>query len=240
MKYFNIAILILLLYLGIEGLVFWYRVNHLPALPDIVQKNQTLGQGPGLKYIAAGDSTAVGEGASEVSKTYTYRVAEYLSNKHKVEYKNIATIGATTKDVVEKQLSEIVASQPDVVTVSIGANDITHWVSGDEILDNYQTIIEKLTNETQARIYIANIPGLENAQLLPWVYRNYLDRRSIQLNQEIIGFETDRVRFIDIHDFGWSRFPDIQTTFAADHFHPNDLGYTNWTDAFLDQIHKDF
>jgi lysophospholipase L1-like esterase len=44
------------------------------------------------------------------------------------------------------------------------------------------------------------------------------------------------VHVVDIHEFGWKNYPDINVTFAKDKFHPSDEGYNNWTKAFLSKI----
>jgi lysophospholipase L1-like esterase len=46
------------------------------------------------------------------------------------------------------------------------------------------------------------------------------------------------VQIVNIHDFGWDKFPDLSVTYAADNFHPNDDGYQNWANAFLEKIQE--
>ncbi len=234
----KIILILILLYLIFELGLFFYKYTHRPDLPDIDQSQKTLGTGPGLRYIAAGDSTAVGVGASETEKTHAYQIAENLSEAHTVVYKNIGVIGATTKDVLEKQIDEIVAYEPDIVTVSIGGNDATHLVSRKAILHNYENIVARLEQETTAQIYITNTLYFKGANILPWFYIALIEYRSKSLNRKILDLESDRIHVVNIHDFGWSQFPDMRTTYAADRFHPNDTGYANWLAAFLDKITK--
>ncbi len=239
MKFVTILFTAILLYIGIEFLFFYYKESHLPQLPTIDQSSKVFGSGSQLRYIAAGDSTAVGYGASEASKTYTYQVAEYLSKNHAVEYKNIAVTGAKTTDVLNNQVQQIIDYQPDVITISIGPNDATHLVSSDQILSNYKLIIDKLEQQTSAKIYITNIANFDQATVLPWFYRSILKYRSNKINPQILALEDSRVKIIDIYNFDWKDY-DRQKTYAADHFHPNDLGYQNWTNAFLSKIGKDY
>jgi acyl-CoA thioesterase I len=204
--------------------------------PEIKQEDKQFGTGPALRYIAAGDSTAVGEGASSVEKTYAYRLAEHFAKDHTVSYKNIAVTGATTFDVMEKQLMQIIAFEPDVVTISAGANDRTHLKSNSAIYTNLKSIIDILTDRTSAKIYITDIPNFTGAKLLPKPYIWFLESESKKLNPKLKDLETDRVKIVNIHDFGWDQYPDLQVTFAADNFHPNDEGYNNWTNAFMSRI----
>ncbi len=229
---------ILVVYLVIEFGLFAYKYYHLPKLVVIDQSNKTLGSGPNIKYIAAGDSTGVGYGASSLEKTYTYQLAQFFAKTHTVEYKNISVVGYKTQDVLDKQVQEIINFKPDIITISMGPNDATHLVSPSKILENYKAIIAKLEQGTTAKIYITDIANFDNATVLPFVFYKFIEYRSSKINPQLLSLEDDRVKIIDIHNFGWSEAPfnNRELTYAADHFHPNDLGYQNWTNAFLNKI----
>ncbi len=235
MKYFIGVIILVLVY----GLFTYGRIVYIARHsknPEIKQESSELGQGPPLRYIAAGDSTAVGIGASSVKDTYPYKVAQTLSANLTVSYSNVAVSGAKTEDVLIKQLPKIIQSSPDVVTISIGANSATHLRSVQSIIADYRNIIAALTEKTHAQIYITNIANFTGARLLPWWYVSLLEYRSKKINSQIGELETDRVKIINIHDFGWDKYPDRQITYSFDHFHPSDIGYQNWTNAFVEKI----
>lgn len=233
------AVLILfglaVLYFGLELAVFYYRETHLPRLPYIDLSDKTLGNGPALRYIAAGDSTGVGYGASVAELTYTYQISQFLAKDHTIEHKNISVIGAKTQDVLDKQVQQIIDFKPDIITISIGPNDATHLVGARTIIQNYKDIIGRLEKGTTAKIYITDIANFDDASILPWFYYRLLEYRSKKLNPQILALEDERVKIVDIHSFGWSSY-NRKETYAADHFHPNDLGYQNWTAAFLSKI----
>jgi acyl-CoA thioesterase-1 len=229
---------VVVLYLAYELSVFAYKYYHLPVLPSIDLSDETLGSGPALTYVAAGDSTGVGYGASSEKGTYTYKIAEFLAKDHSVEYKNVSVSGAETGDILKAQVPQIIALKPDVITISMGANDATHLVATKKILDNYKAIIGALERGTSAKIYITDIPNFTGATILPWFYDLFLEYRSGQINPRLLALADGRVKMVNIHDSGWSTPPynDRAATYAADHFHPNDLGYQNWANAFLDVI----
>jgi lysophospholipase L1-like esterase len=227
MKVIYLILLVIIFYVGFAYGQFKYILSH-ADLPEIKQLDRTVGQGEKLRYIAAGDSTSVGEGASDVSKSYTYRVADYLATAHEVEYRNVGVIGDQTKDVIAKQLSAIIDYNPDVITISIGANDVTHFVDNSKIIENYKTIIKDLTDKTHAVIYITDVPRFDKATLLPLPFRIYFDSQAKKANTELLKLETDRVKFVDIHK--------VEVSNSRDQFHPNDDGYTNWTNAFIERI----
>ena len=135
MNYVYAAIAVLVLYVSFASSKIIYAV-YFSDFAEIQQEDKIFGQGEELRYIAAGDSIALGLGASSVENTFTYRVAESLGEKNKVVYKNIAIKGMRTKDFIEEQLPEIIAFGPDIVVITIGGNDATRLKSRESILDN--------------------------------------------------------------------------------------------------------
>jgi len=238
MKIFWIILILVIAYAAIEAGVFLYKYKHLPDLKTPDQNEKSFGNGGSIRYIAAGDSTAVGIGATSLETTYPYQVAAFLAKSHVVDYKNIAVGGYTTKDVLEKQVQDIIEFKPDIVTISMGGNDATHLVFESQIIANYKSIISLLEKQTSAKIYITDIPHFNGARLLPWFYISLLEFRSGYINPKLLALSDDRTKIINIHDFGWSNYPDLQLTYSADHFHPNDTGYANWAKAFINSIEK--
>ena len=227
MKILYGILVFIVLYFGFSYARFIYILSR-ANLPPIEQKDHTAGMGQKIKYIAAGDSTAVGVGASETKNTYTSQIMEYLAESKSVEYRNVAAIGAQTDDMIENQLESIISFDPDVVTISIGANDITHWIPASKIVENYAIIIDRLIQETKAKIYITNVPRLDKAYLLPWPFRQYFDSQAKKANRALLELEKERVEFIDIHS--------VDSINSADQFHPSDEGYKLWSQAFLSKI----
>lgn len=232
-----IILAVILIYAAVSYGRFLYVLKN-NELPAIVQQNSERGQGEPLTYVAAGDSTSVGVGASDIAHTYTYKVFQKLAETNKVKYIHVGKSGARTNNVILEQLPKIIEANPDIVTLSIGANDITHLKSNSAIIENYKTIINKLLTETHAQIYLTNTPILKDAPLLPWVFRQVLESKAQVVNRELLKLENDRVHVVPIHDFGWAQFSDIKVTFAQDQFHPSDIGYENWTNAFLTTMNK--
>ncbi len=233
--YILLALIVIYAAVSYGRFLYVLKNNQLPA---IVQQNSEQGTGEPLTYVAAGDSTSVGVGASELSKTYTYKVFQKLAQDNQVKYIHVGKSGARTADVINEQLPKIIETNPDVITLSIGANDITHMKNNADIIKNQRIIIDKLVTETHAQIYLTNTPILKDAPLLPWIFRQVLEAKAKVVNRELLKLENDRVHVVPIHDFGWAQFSDIKITFAQDQFHPSDIGYQNWTNAFLTTMNK--
>ena len=186
MKYLLIILVLIVAYTAFSYFKILYYI-HYSKNPQIAQIDQSFGSGSPLRYIAAGDSTAVGIGASSLENTYTVKIAKSLGESKSVSYRNVGVVGAKTEDVLNKQLPQIIEFNPDIVTISIGANDNTHLVSRDVIYENYLEIIKRLLNETKAKIYITNIPSFTGAELLPSIAIAVLEHRSKYLNPKLIA-----------------------------------------------------
>jgi hypothetical protein len=97
MKILYILLVLLILYSAFTLIKFKYTLSR-ANLPAIVHEEQSFGQGVPLRYIASGDSTSAGVGASATILTYPYRIAQKLSATNQVTYKNIGVSGAKSDD----------------------------------------------------------------------------------------------------------------------------------------------
>src|SRR5438093_870641 len=88
-------------------------------------------RGEPLCYVALGDSFTAGKGCAPAER-WADRLATGLGMLHSpVGYYNLATDGATSADVLERQLGEALQLEPDLVTLMCGANDVLSSVRPD-------------------------------------------------------------------------------------------------------------
>ena len=74
--------------------------------------------------------------------TLPYRIAEQLSAVFsRVELRNIGVSGATSAEVARDQAPQIAPYAPDLVTLSVGANDIVHFHTPAQYLRNVDRIL---------------------------------------------------------------------------------------------------
>src|SRR2546428_13256126 len=79
-----------------------------------------------VHYVALGDSTVEGVGASGPDLNYVSRLHARLRAKYpNARVTNLGVGGATSADVIAAQLKRAITLRPDVVTLSIGPTDIT-------------------------------------------------------------------------------------------------------------------
>src|SRR5213078_463750 len=85
-----------------------------------------------VTYVALGDSTVEGVGASSPELNYVSRVHARLGGVYPAaRLTNLGVGGATSADVLLRQLTRVIELRPYLVTISIGPNDITGRVQLD-------------------------------------------------------------------------------------------------------------
>jgi lysophospholipase L1-like esterase len=177
-------------------------------------------------YVALGDSTAQGIGASSPERGYVGLIAERLrtATGRPVRVINLSVSGARVHDVVANQLPKLAGLSADVVTVAVGANDI-----GDYEVGQFHADVDAL---------IAGLPANAVVADVPWFMHGGTGRRSDQAAAYIERAAQARdLPFAGLHDAtrrrGW---PSMLTDFAVDWFHPRDRGYRVWTAAFWEAM----
>jgi lysophospholipase L1-like esterase len=192
-----------------------------------------------LLYVALGDSTVEGVAATSRNRNYVSLIHERLRAVYPAaRVENLGRGGAVSADVVDRQLSRAIGLEPDLVTLSIGPNDITTGVSVETYDKNVETIFRRLTRETNAVIVVNLLPDLTVTPRFRFSERRAaLDDLTRRFNQAL---ETRaRERGIDVVDlYGPSReeVPGRPELIAADGYHPSDLGYARWAELMWKSI----
>ncbi len=172
----------------------------------------------GPLLVVLGDSTAQAIGASARTRGYAHGVLDALRRRDPGwQLVNLSRTGARIADVHGGQLPALAAlPRPGLVLVAIGANDVRHRTPG--LLDAAADLVAALPDTAVvATVPQGMAPGRTRA--VNDVLRAAADRRGL--------------RVADV----WARTgPPWRAKFSAGLFHPNDLGYADWTAAFLDAL----
>ena len=172
--------------------------------------------------VAIGDSAAQGIGASRPAHSYVGVLAKRLGSRYRVV--NLGISGATVRMAIERELPALAALQPDIVTVSIGANDIAGF---DE--RRFARDIRELFDALPAHAIVADLPSFH---FLP------AERRVAVANRIIRDAAAERHLVIAPLHARTRRqgLWGVSTQFAGDLFHPNDRGYAVWASAFASAV----
>ncbi|HYE15211.1 MAG TPA: SGNH/GDSL hydrolase family protein [Pyrinomonadaceae bacterium] len=186
-------------------------------------------KGEPVVYVALGDSTGVGIGARK-GGGYPARLLERIERvRPGSRLVNLCVSGATSADVLRSQAGRVGAERPTLVTLAIGINDATRQVPPDQFARNFEAIVARLREQTQAPVVVSNIPDVAFAPAVPAFFREEA-RRRIQAFNSLIADVAGRhgLRVVDAYEKSHAVIPRHPEFFSPDGFHPSDEGYEFW------------
>ena len=181
-------------------------------------------------YVALGDSTVYGVGASHPERHYVSGVHARLRAIYpRAQLANLGVSGATAADVVRDQLQRAVVLQPQLITVSIGPNDITGGRDVREYERDIATIFRTLIHETDAVLVVNLIPDLAVAPRFAEAEKAAVGRQTILFNEALQRQGRQYgVELVDLYGPSQRDAPQHPEWVAGDGYHPSDEGYAVW------------
>jgi lysophospholipase L1-like esterase len=177
-----------------------------------------------------GDSTAFGTGVTDGADAVASAVARARGERVVM----LAVPGATVADVVAEQLPRVAGERPDVVYVSVGANDVTHLTSVSSFRSDYRRLLAGLP--PAGAVVVLGVPDMGAPTRLAQPLRAIAGWRGRRLDRVVRTLAGGRrsTTYVDIEGrTGPSFRRDPDHLFAADRYHPSPAGYRTWTDAVL-------
>lgn len=178
-----------------------------------------LADGDDATMVVLGDSLSQAVGASSVEQSWVHRLAGHEPTERRgrpPRIVNLSRSGARIDDVIRVQLPALRAIQrpAQLVTCTVGSNDLVRGGSPWKVEKSMHSLMSQLPAGT----VLATLPA--KGSLL-----------AKRLNRTIragAGHAGVVVADVDAHLPGW------RGRSAGDRFHPNDLGYEAWFDAFAE------
>ncbi|HEX8820607.1 MAG TPA: SGNH/GDSL hydrolase family protein [Archangium sp.] len=188
-----------------------------------------------LKYVALGDSSAVGVGARHGG--YVEHLFQRLRRTRAgVGLLNVAVSGATSGTVLSGQLSRAVRASPHVVTLAVGINDLWRGVEPHQFESNLEQIAQGLV-ATGAPVVLANLPDMSLAPVAR-LATHFLPIELIAARISAFNAAVARVVArhgllgVDLHGPSREELPRSPDYFSGDGFHPSDVGYMRMAEHF--------
>ena len=182
-----------------------------------------------LLYVAMGDSAAQGIGASRPGRSYVGLIAKHLraSTGQTVRVVNLSQAGARLREALAKQVPQLEALEPDVLTVSVGANDIAEFEP-----TRFAREFDELCAALPPRALVADVPSFHLG-----------DReRSVKVANAIVRKTVAQYGLTLVPLHATTKRRGVSRTalrdVSVDFFHPNDRGYNTWASAFLPLLPK--
>lgn len=192
-----------------------------------------------LTYAAIGDSLTAGVGTRKYEESFPYVLTQTLAERRgeKIILNNFSYSGAKTSDLLTNLLPRVPATKPNFITLLVGTNDVYGGVSAKVFKENYRQILERLTGETKAEIYVISLPFLGSPELLFKPYNYYYYSRIKDFNQIIRELAADyNLEYIDLATPALAEAKANRSYYAADLFHPSAAGYKFWAEIIYDNI----
>ena len=190
-------------------------------------------------YVAIGDSLTVGrgdEGRDGRPIGWAQRLADILSVRTTVRCSltNLAVDGATVHEVLSKQLPAVAARKPDLVSLTVGINDIRRR-DFDEL--SFKADLGQLFEAlaaTQATLLTCTLPDLSVIMSLSQELHEVV-RERMRLASDIIREQAESYGAVCLD--AWSlpgvTDPDL---YAPDRLHPNSRGHQFIAAACADKL----
>lgn len=222
----SLALILLVFVLGLFELYtqlgryksYWEKSNQKPAIP-----NEIL-------YVALGDSTAQGIGATSPQRGYVGLIGTELETRQSkpVRVVNLSKSGAKIVDVLNTQLLQLEklgVNSKTVITIEIGANNIVSYNESE-----FESQMDELMGKLPKQALISDIPYFGESR--------HKSRQPNVANANEIMY-----RLAEKHGFKLVALNEQMQknggvkTFAPDWFHPSNVAYReNWAPVFLNRI----
>lgn len=190
-----------------------------------------------LRYAVLGDSTAAGQGAP-YDQGIAMLSAAHLAKDYRVEMINLSSSGAVSADVVKDQLNAATKFNPDLVLISVGANDTTHLVRPSRVLDNLNKITSDLVKKNcNIKIVITGSPDMGTSPRFLRPLSDVLTSYTGLINNSVYKWTADNhFTLAPIARNTSKAFRQDPTLFAGDRYHPNTRGYQVWLQTIIPAI----
>lgn len=186
-----------------------------------------------ILYVALGDSTVEGVGATSPERNYVSQLHARLRQRYpNARVENLGVAGATSADVARDQLPRAVALAPHLITLSVGPNDITNGVGTSALERNIDTILATLARETRAVIAVNLLPDLAvTRRFNGGPVQHQVARLTAQVNEMLREkAEEHGVTLVDLYGPSREEVPRRPELLASDGYHPSDAGYARWAE----------
>ena len=181
------------------------------------------------RYVVMGDSTAAGVGA-DYQHGIAIQTTRQLETSRRVEMTNLSVSGARIGDVLRDQLPRAETIHPDLVLLSVGANDVTHLTPATSMRDSLREIVRRLrAANPEVAIVITGSPDMGAPPRIPRLLRGIAAWKTRQVNRMFVAEAAGlSLTFAPIAERTGPLFRSDHSLFASDRFHPNERGYAVW------------
>lgn len=225
------------LLLAVLGPILWLQAKYVrrvtPCMPEPAgPRCGTVGQGPLLRLLVAGDSAAAGVGASSQDQALCGQLIERLSEHHTVQWCLLAVNGLDSPGLL-KLLEAAPSARYDVVVLSMGVNDATSLLSPSQWLQWQNRLADVIESRFKPNLLIHSaVAPMHLFSALPQPLRWFMGRWAKEMNHRLAHVLRGQTK----RTMHWHPKATARQGLAADGFHPSAFGYSLWAESLSQRI----
>ena len=208
----------------------WVRTiaDFLPEPPG--DRSGVVGQGPDLRMLIFGDSSAAGVGAPHQNDALCGRLAAKLGSHVRLDFTLEAKTGRTTQDALK--ILQAMPDRPfDLALVVLGVNDVTRATPVSTWVRQRRRLHDALREQFGVRWIVATgLPPMGQFPLLPNPLRWILGQQAQRFDAALAQICTENVMHAPLP----AAFDPVLV--ASDGYHPNAQAYQIWADGLAAAI----
>lgn len=213
-----------------QGAVVRARALRLPEPPG--PRAGTAGDGPPLRLLIAGDSSAAGVGCDHQGDALSGQLVARLAEHYSVTWRLEAATGATTADTITR-LANLPPEPFDAAVIALGVNDTARMLP----LARWEADIRTLHALLQSRFGIARtlwsgVPPMGRFPLLPQPLRATLGALAARNDASLarLASATPGLEHLPLD------LPLTAELMAKDGYHPNAAACALWADRLAARL----
>ena len=183
-------------------------------------------ESPPLRIVFLGDSSVTAPGVTPLDNSWPRQASIHLADRFHVDARSVAVGGSKVRDVLDYQLDETLALEPDIAYVSVGSNDALRATPVPRLERDYDAVVARLHKHVPA-IGLSGIGDLGTIPRLPELARGIARVRSRAVNHAIARVAATYPRAIKSNawDVMVGVFAGNPMMFGEDHFHASTEGH---------------
>lgn len=211
------------------------RVRHRAlVLPEAAgPRTGTLGEGPPLRLLLVGDSSAAGVGARDQAEALAGRLTTRLAASRLVSWRLIARTGATTASTLDRLMHEAPA-RFDIAVTALGVNDVAHAVPLARWREQQARLHALLTERFGvSHVVVSGLPPMGAFPALPQPLRYVMGRSARRYDAALAAMFAPNPAAATHVPFTLPLTADLM---AEDGFHPGPKGYALWAETLAPAV----
>ena len=206
-----------------------------PAPKPAAKVHQLASSQRDFTYVAIGASDAFGVGTDDPAEDNWPTVLAHLlgSDAHLI---NLGIPGETVAEARQTELPIALDSQPALVTVWLGVNDIVQSISVQEYESQLEALLRSLQQRTHAHVFVGNIPDLSLLSFFAGYDQTALRDAISGWNAAIAqAVAATGASLVDLYA-DWNELAIHPEYIAGDGLHPSTEGAKRLAAVFYSQI----